>query len=123
MALRLKGRDVTLYPRPLIRYNEHKISRSTSAEARGVTTTVRLTVNPSAIVDNARLEISGACVLDEAWGRKLVSESSPGQTIFEVAEGSERLGQIILEIKGRTYESRDLTGSQLLAGDEESRLG
>ena len=59
-----------------------------SAEAKGVTITVRFTVNPGAIVGGVGLELSDGCVSDEVWERKLVSESSPGQAIFGMAEDS-----------------------------------
>lgn len=96
---------MTLYPRPLIRYIGHKISRPMSTDAKGVTLSVQFTVNPGAIVDSVGFDLSGDSVVDKSWGRKLVSESSPGEAVFEMTENSERLGRIVVEIKGQTYES------------------
>ena len=63
-------------------------------------------MNPGAIVDGVGLELSDGCVTDGVWLRKLVSESSPGQAIFEMAEDSGRLGQLVVKIKGQIYKSK-----------------
>ena len=96
---------MTLYPRPLIRYIGHKVSRPMSTDERGVTLSVQFTVNPGAIVDSVGFDLSGDYIADKSWGRKLVSESSAGEAIFEMTENSERLGQVSVEIKGQTYQS------------------